>query len=77
MAGKVIPLQRQSLTKLLEKLEEQGPTAKGVIAIWMDAEGKSHYHISGFPTWPDMFTALGLLDWVHADLVSDLVAVDA
>lgn len=66
-----IRLQRRSLTELMSALQEHGPQANGVIGIWLDKDGHGHFHISGFHG--QLFAALGLLDWIKADILSDWV----
>ena len=70
MSGKVLDLQRPSLTTLLAELTEQGPKCRGVLAIWMDEA--EHFRISGFKEPHDIFLICGLLDWVKADLLKDM-----
>lgn len=70
MATKVLDFQRPSLTNLLAELAEDGPKAEGVIAIWLDEGG--HFRISGFAGKQAVFTVCGLLDWIKADLLSDI-----
>ena len=70
---KVVQLQRRSLRNLVAEIQEQGPKALGVIAAWTDADGYAHFRISGFDGTNATFTVLGLLDWMKADLLADLV----
>ena len=65
-------LQRPSLTKLLDEVAERGPNAQGVVAIILDKDGHASFRISGFTGPADRFTVSGLLDWLKADLMSDL-----
>lgn len=70
---KVIQLQRQSLRHLVTEIQEHGPKALGIVAAWTDADGHAHFRISGFDGTNATFTVLGLLDWMKADLLSELV----
>lgn len=67
--GKVVEFKRESLKPLLETIEARGPSARGVIAVIMDADGHASFRISGFTGPFDQFTVLGLLDWIKADLL--------
>lgn len=72
--NKVLDLQRPSLTKLLAELKEKGPKTHGILAIWFDdADEAGHFRISGFDGPRDIFLMCGLLDWIKADLLTDLV----
>ena len=67
------PFQRRSLTSLIAELQEFGPKAKGVIAVWLDDE--AHLRVSGFSGRNDLFVACGLLDWTKADLIADMLEI--
>ncbi len=69
--SKVLDLQRPSLTALLAELKEKGPKAHGILTIWVD--DADHFRISGFDGPRDLFLICGLLDWIKADLLADLV----
>ena len=70
---KVVKFERASLAKLIGDIEERGPKSIGVIAITYDAEGHAHFRISGFTGAHSKFIVLGLLDWIKADLLSDML----
>lgn len=70
---KVVKFERASLGKLVAEIEERGPKAMGVVALIYDNDGHGHFRISGFNGPHGIFIVAGLLDWVKADLVSDLV----
>ena len=69
--SKVLDLERPSFTDLMSTLKEQGPNSQGVIAMWID--DRCHFRISGFKERNDIFLICGLLDWIKADLLGDLV----
>jgi hypothetical protein len=68
-----LKFQRRSFDEMLKELQEDGPAARGVIALFLRADGSAHFRISGFNGKADLFTAAGLLDWVNADLMRDIV----
>lgn len=69
----VVKLQRGSLTTLLKEIEDSGPDAMGVISIIYARDGRAHFRISGFRDAHAAFIVCGLLDWVKADMIADLV----
>jgi len=71
--GDVLKLQRHSVENILADITELGPQARGVIAVVFTKEGGGHYRISGFLSRSDSFTLCGLLDWVKADLMADIL----
>lgn len=72
--GKVVPLQRQSLTEMLAELgSERGQKARGIVSIILDTNGGAGFRISGFHDKGDSFYICGLLDWIKADLLHDMV----
>ena len=73
MSDKVVPLQRHSLTQILDEMREMGPNARGVLCVVLKPDGDAHFRISGFSKRGDMFTVCGLLDWVKADLLVDIL----
>lgn len=75
MASNVVPFQRISLDAVLREIAEMGPTARGVIAVTLTKDNGGHFRISGFMSKGDMFALLGLLDWVKADLLKDILDV--
>ena len=68
----VLELQRPSLAKLIAEIQEDGPKAKGVLAVWIDEKATAHLRISGFAVPNNVFLICGLLDWIKADLMADL-----
>ena len=70
--AKVVDLERSSLRTLIDEIQERGPGARGVIGIVCENDGRAHFRISGFAGKHDAFTVLGLLDWIKADILSDI-----
>lgn len=71
--SKVVEFQRPSLTSLIRELQEDAPKAKGTLALWLDDDGHGHFRISGFNAPNDVFVVCGLLDWIKADLLINIV----
>lgn len=72
--AKVLRFQRSdSFEKLMEELRGRGPNAEGVVAIILDRDGHASFRMVGFKNRGAYWTALGLLDWVKADLLTDVV----
>lgn len=70
MEAKVLPLQRPSLGRCIEELKENAHKMRGAIVIWVDES--EHYRISGFPGQTDRYLICGLLDWIKADVLTDV-----
>lgn len=70
---KVVEFQRPSLTSMIAEIQNCALKSKGVIAIWLDDDGNAHFRISGFDAQNDYYIVCGLLDWIKADLLSDIV----
>ena len=73
--GDVVQLQRHSLEHIVKDINDIGSDARGVIAVILRKDGGGHFRISGFLSKSDAFTLCGLLDWVKADLMADLLDV--
>jgi hypothetical protein len=69
----VVRFQRQSLREIIEDLGALDGKQKGVIAVICDRDGHARFRISGFPDRGDTWVLCGLLDWIKADLLHDLV----
>lgn len=69
----VVTFQRHSLDKILDEVRTDGPQARGVVSIILKPNGTGHFRLSGFMSKSDFFTLLGLLDWVKADLLRDIL----
>jgi len=71
--AEILTFQRHSIDQILDDIARMGPESRGVINIILRRDGEGHFRISGFMSKTDLFAVLGLLDWVKADLLSDIL----
>lgn len=71
--AKILDFRRRSLTDMIGELEARLPAeTEGAILVILGKDGHGHFRISGFDGPANLFLACGLLDWIKADLLSDL-----
>lgn len=76
MNTKLVSLRRQSVAESIRELEECARGSfKGVVTIIVQTDGRARFRLDGFKEKPDAFMIMGILDWVKADLMTDLLEV--
>lgn len=75
--AEVKQFERASFREMLKDFEEKGSDCRGAIAIVMRKDGHAWFRISGFTGITGVFSVCGLLDWIRADVLADLVGPDA